>query len=324
MGPPDVKSGYAETPLPLKRYPTGTAELRARELQWWARYADAEERYFWGLAGSWQPLARARYLDAMARALVDARHVVEYGCGNGWVARAIADRIRRPVTGLDFSPAQIELANASNRDCPWTLFLSIEGPRDLPSTDGYVFHGVLHHMAEDEIHQLLGRVAARAPRGARVILAEPVIYPGQHADDGARALYDEIQAMTGEPRRAAERAGFAESPQVAAARRAAGERCWGEPPHGPSPMEKPFEGDEFTRLVAHYFVIEDARIVQYLPASQTIASELALVASYAPEPMAALASCLLREVDALERALLRMPRKPDGGWYLQMICARVS
>lgn len=308
---------------PLTRYAQTTPALRQRELDWWAKYGESEERYFWGVTHSWQPLARLRYIDRMAALFADCAHVVDYGCGSGWLARALADRMQRPVTGVDFSAAQIALASESNADCPWTLFATITGPADLPPAPGYVFHGLLHHLSEQEIHDLLARVTALAPRGARVVFVEPVCYPGQVPDVRDTVLLQAIDELVNEPWRIAEARGLPVTEAVRAARDERDGRWWGDAPHGPSPMEKPFEHRELDELLGRYFAVESSTPVQYLPASQGLAVELAMLRDCDADLADQLAGELMPQVDALERVLLRLPRLPDTGWYMRLVEARV-
>jgi SAM-dependent methyltransferase len=312
----------AERP-PLNRLEHAEECLRARERQWWARYGRIEERYFWGLQHSWQPPARERYLASMAKLLTGSRHLVDYGCGDGWLARTIAQHIRIPVTGVDFSEEQVALANAANGNNPWTLFAQIDQVDDLPIVDGYIFHGVLHHLTAAEIHDLLERVATRCQSGSRVVLVEPCCFPGHEPDERDRVLLDSIDELAREPARAATDAGYAEPEEIRTVRTTGDGRWWGELPYGPSPMERPFEREELSALAHHYFEVNEDSLVQFLPASQGLAGQLALVAEYAPQLAQALALPLLQQMDALERVLLRMPKPPDSGWYMTLISAKV-
>lgn len=308
---------------PLTRYAQTSDALRQRELAWWAKYGASEERYFWGITDSWQPLARTRYIDRMAASLAGCSHVVDYGCGSGWMSRALAERMQRPVTGVDFSAEQIALAAQANADCPWTLFATIGGPGDLPPAPGYVFHGLLHHLSEEEIHELLQRVAALAPRGARLVFVEPVCYPEQTPDVRDTVLLKCIEELVNEPWRVAEAQGVAVSQAVQAVRDERDGRWWGDVPHGPSPMEKPFEHRELDDLLGRWFTVDASTPVQFLPASQGLAVELAMLRDCDADLADRLAAELMPRVDALESALLRMPRLPDSGWYMRMLEARV-
>lgn len=306
--------------LSLKRHPFPTPALRERELQWWARFGANEERYFWVLPHSWQPPARMRYLDRIAAGLADCSHVVDYGCGNGWLSRALAERLQRPVTGVDFSPEQIALASRANADCAWTLFAAIQGVEDLPPAPAYVFHGVLHHLSTHEIHDLLQRVAQ--VRGARAFFVEPVCFPLCKPDARDRVLLDEMEHLVQEPWRVAAERGVAVPEPVRGAREEGAERWWGEAPFGPSPMERPFEFAEFGPLLASYFDITTTELVQYLPASQALAGELAMLTDAHAALADELAPSLMAQMDALERAWLRMPQPADSGWYMALVEAR--
>jgi SAM-dependent methyltransferase len=307
----------------LLRHPHTPPALRERELQWWARYGGIEERYSWGVVDSWQPPARLRYIGRMAEIFTDCSHVVDYGCGSGWLARMLAERLQRPVTGVDFSGEQIGLAAQRHADCPWTLFAPIDGPADLPRAPGYVFHGLLHHLSVAEIEALLDRVQTAAPRGARLVFVEPVCFPGNVPDIRDGVLLEAIDEVVKEPFREAQARGVVIVPAVQQARSEAETRWWGTAPYGPSPMEKPFERDELPRLLERWFDCKPQQLVQFLPASQALAGELALLRD-CDEPLAdAIAPGLMAQMDALERVVLRLPRQPDAGWYLQMIEARV-
>ena len=63
---------------PLTRYAQTTDALRQRELAWWAQFGESEERYFWGITDSWQPLARLRYIDRMAAVFAGWREMNDY------------------------------------------------------------------------------------------------------------------------------------------------------------------------------------------------------------------------------------------------------
>lgn len=307
----------------LLRHEHTPPALRERELQWWARYGGVEERYSWGVVDSWQPPARLRYIGRMAEIFAGCSHVVDYGCGSGWLARTLADRMQRPVTGIDFSAEQIGLAAQRHADCPWTLFAPITGPADLPRAPGYVFHGLLHHLSIAEIQQLLDRVRAIAPRGARLVFVEPVCFPGNAPDARDKVLLDVIEDVVKEPFREAEARGVGIVPAVQQARDEAETRWWGAEPYGPSPMEKPFERDELALLLGQWFDCNTAQLVQFLPASQALAGELAMLRDCDQALADALAPGLMAQMDALERVVLRLPRQPDAGWYMQMIEARV-
>ena len=172
----------------LARNEYATAEERRRESLWWETYADIEEHFFWVLPTEFQPLARERYLQRAAGFLDGAGRIVDYGCGNGWIARKLGHLLPARITGLDFSPAQIALARAASAGQDARIdFQTIDGPRALPPAEGYVFHGVLHHLPASEIHDLLEQVQRLAPSGARLVFVEPTCFPKNEPTEGQQA-----------------------------------------------------------------------------------------------------------------------------------------
>lgn len=308
----------------LARNEFATAEERRRESLWWETYADIEEHFFWVLPQEFQPLARARYLRRAAEFLRGAPRIVDYGCGNGWIARQLADLLPARITGLDFSPAQIALARSAGTGQDARIdFQTIDGPRALPPAEGYVFHGVLHHLPAAEIHDLLEQVQRLAPSGARLVFVEPTCFPKNEPTEAQQALLARIAQVIEEPAQALERSGRQPGPRIRQLRDTADERWWGTLPYGPSPLERPFLGDELQRSVAHYCEVKDTRVVQYLPASQAMGGELTMLAEDDPELARVLAPELLQRVDQLEQDLIAQDPLPDTGWYMQMITAQV-
>jgi hypothetical protein len=149
-------------------------------------------------------------------------------------------------------------------------------------------------------------------------------FPGHEPGDRDRVLAAVMEELVQEPWKVAGQRGVQAPPAVRKARAQADSRWWGKAPHGPAPMEKPFEGDELGRLVATFFDASPVELVQYLPASQALAAELAMLNDASPELVEEIAPSLMTQMDALERAWLRMPKPADLGWYMGFIEARVS
>lgn len=307
----------------LNRQRTASSVLRERESKWWQHFAVLEDRYFWVLPDAVQPPARTRYLARVAEYLRGCKQVVDYGCGSGWLARTVATQTQAEVVGLDFSQAQIELARQAHAGIAGLSFETIHGPAELPRADAYIFHGLLHHLPGDEIDELVANVAARAAPGARIVVVEPTCFPGQNPDARDRALLDEIDAVVAAPAAALAARGIPEVEAIARIRAESAARWWGELPYGPSPMERPFERDELARYLGTKFRVLSSEPVQFLPASQALAGELAMLAETAPGLAAEIGPELQRRVDALERVLLRFPTPPDSGWYMNMLTAQV-
>lgn len=298
--------------------------LREKEILWWQRFARSEERFSWVLPEVFQPLPRERYMQRIADALGDPELVVDYGCGDGWISRALAKRMSSRFLGLDLSAAQIVLARDASRQFPRLDFRVVAGPEVIPSANTYILHGVLHHLPADEIFRLLERIKDVAPDGAALVVVEPVWFPGNSPDQTDKNLLSAMKHIVEEPARALRAQGRSPGPEVERFRRDAGERWWGEPPYGPSPMEKPFEHDELNAVLERYFAIEYTQPVQFLPASQDLATELALLAEDAPDLARAIQPQLQGPMDLLESALLKFSRLPDIGWYMTLTMARIG
>lgn len=326
MSPTLMRNPRAPTRVrpPLARNEYATAAEREREGQWWAKYAQIEEHFYWVLPADFQPRARQRYMQRAADFLHGAKHVIDYGCGNGWITRKLGELLRTKVTGLDFSATQIALARSTPAPQGVTIdFQIVDGPQSLPAADAYVFHGVLHHLPASEIHDLMEQVQRLAPSGARLVFVEPTCFPKLEPTEEQQALLDRINALIQEPAAALLRAGRHPGAHVQHVRDTADERWWGELPYGPSPLERPFLGDELSKVISHYFDLHDTAVVQYLPASQAVAGELTLLAEDAPDLAHAIAPDLLLRVDELEQTLIGLDSLPDTGWYMQLLTATV-
>jgi SAM-dependent methyltransferase len=312
-------------PLPaLTRHLHITPEMRSEELRWWEQYALLEERYAWVLPPRLQPLARGRYLNKVAEAFAGCRHVVDFGCGNGWIARELASRVGCSITGLDFSEPQIALARAGGTAGGRIDFRVIDSVDALPRADGYLLHGVLHHLSITEIADLLSALSMRGSDGARVVVVEPVRFCGHEPTTEQRRTLERATALVAEVARRRDEAGVIESAETRAIRGRLAQRWWGKDPYGPSPLEKPFENGELAELLKQYFYVRDHSLVQLLDASQVLAGELALLDRDAPDLAARLARELFPAADAVEREILAWASRPDLGWYMVMATADVT
>jgi len=313
----------SEALLPkLARRALPTQELRQKEGQWWSRFAQDEEEFFWVLPQRLQPIARKRYMGEVLDAVRGASTVVDYGCGNGWTSRMLA-KTAQHVMGLDFSRAQLDLA-AQVTGFPNVSYRLIQGPEDLPVADAYVFHGVLHHLTGWEVVDLFQKIKARAKPGACIIVIEPHCYPGGVVDAVASQILADIGRCFEDVQRLRETLNVSYSARTLAAINSAEERWWGEAPYGPSPMEKPFEGNELAELLKVFFSVEGDSVVQYLNASQAVAGQLAMLLHDEPGLTDQTVNQASSKIDLLESRLLTKPTLPDTGWYMRFIKARVA
>jgi SAM-dependent methyltransferase len=313
----------SEALLPkLARRALPTQALRQKEGQWWSRFAQDEEEFFWVLPQRLQPIARERYMGEVLDAVRGASTVVDYGCGNGWTSRMLA-KTAQHVVGLDFSRAQLDLA-AQVAGFPNVSYRLIQGPEDLPAAEAYVFHGVLHHLTGWEVVDLFQKIKARAKPGASIIVIEPHCYPGSPVDDEASEILADMERCLQEVQELRATLTVSYSDRTHAAIHSADERWWGEAPYGPSPMEKPFEGNELAELMEVFFSIEGDAVVQYLNASQAVAGQLAMLLHDEPALAEDVISQARSKIDLLESKLIAKASLPDTGWYMRFIKARVA
>ena len=173
----------APTSMRSARLATTSPELDAAEAEWWNRFSPVNER-LWGLDDTTAIALRASYLDRAARFLADsgAERVLDLGCGSGFVSGYLAER-GFTVLGLDVSEEQIRLARESARDRGLGDRLSFEvaGIERLRERgerfDGIVTHAFLHHLAADELNELLGDMRALVALGGAAWFLEPVFFP---------------------------------------------------------------------------------------------------------------------------------------------------
>lgn len=305
----------------MRRRLTSTPDLDRREGQWWARYGELEERYCWVLPERFQPLARLRYLDHLVAALARHEVIVDYGCGTGWLSLMLARRTQARIVGVDRFGSQIERArdNARRLGIQNVGFMAIHDLESLPVASAYVFHGVLHHLAADEIDALFETVRNRQGGAADLMVVEPTVYPGAGADAVQERLWAEAGHLFSWRDRAA-RLSFAKvHPQEARMRAMIDGRWAGEAPHGPSPKEKPFEGDELATYLGQRFRVIEERPVQCLALSQRMSSDLALAELSQPGFVRLFGPFLRRRIAGIERRLLATDSLPDHSWYMSLI-----
>lgn len=104
---------------------------------------------------------------------VGARDVLDVGCGEGGVARALSRRGFR-VTGID--PSIAAVARAAQR-VPSARFLCAQAeqlPAGLPAFDAAIFVNSLHHIVEGAMPGALLQAAAVLRPGGRLVVIEPL------------------------------------------------------------------------------------------------------------------------------------------------------
>lgn len=107
----------------------------------------------------------------------DDTDFLDIGCGNGEVAKYIAQTYRGNVTGIDIDPEQVKIARDSDGDIPHLKYLEADST-DLPfeddSFDVVLSFGVLHHI--DNWDDALEEIKRVLRKGGYFIYGD-IIYP---------------------------------------------------------------------------------------------------------------------------------------------------
>lgn len=304
----------------LNRYSETSEDLLERELLWWSTFGESEESFFWALENKPQPISRLRYIDDAIEFLSDCSSIVDFGCGNGWLSRQLAKTFSKEIIGIDFSESQIELAK-KNTPIKNIKYKKIDHVSDLPTANGYIFHGVLHHMDSSNILKILSIVNEHAESGTKVVIIEPCCFPGVPVTEEQQKTIASINEILSMPQSILHEKGLSVSEKSQTILEQVNSRWWGELPYGPSPMERPFEYEELCRLSDHFFNVISSKLVQYLPASQALASQIAIHSEYGKQELQDHIGSLLKDMDLLESSILKSLPAPDTGWYMNMTLA---
>jgi cyclopropane fatty-acyl-phospholipid synthase-like methyltransferase len=108
--------------------------------------------------------------------LKDDDEVLDLCCGNGLLTSKIAGKCRR-ITGVDFSPPLIAIANRYHRPlntryyCLSALDITAKGiEQSRPFTKIYMYEG-LQHFQEEQLSHLIGRILALSNAETVILLA---------------------------------------------------------------------------------------------------------------------------------------------------------
>ena len=174
-------------------------EIARLEQQWWDENAALVAKV-WELHDEVSHVARRRYLQRARQFFAAGRddaHVVELGCGSGWVGQSICGRELR-ITGTDFSASQIALAreNAARKRLDAFTHYQVATSGVWPSLDragtGILIHAFLHHLDGAELDAFFDMLHRNVPPGTQIWIYEPAFYPdpaaGGATDPAAKAF----------------------------------------------------------------------------------------------------------------------------------------
>lgn len=167
-------------------------EIARLEQQWWDEHAPLVAKV-WELHDEVSRIARSRYLRRARHFFVAGRddaHVVELGCGSGWVGQSICGPGLR-ITGTDFSASQIALAreNAERKRLGAFTHYQVATSGVWPALEragtGILVHAFLHHLDGAELDAFFDMLHRHVAPGTQIWIYEPAFYPDAPAGNAA-------------------------------------------------------------------------------------------------------------------------------------------
>lgn len=288
---------------------------------WWDRYSAVEDEFCWTQTPAIQRFLRSDYISHIVESSRGSRLTVELGCGSGWLLVLLAKRGAENLVGLDFSDNQIALARQRAKEAgveDRVRFEHVSEPRDVgdAACDLVIMHAFLHHLSVTEIERVVASASRLLSPTGRLIVFEPVRYPGEPMAERGRRLIDRINWLRGLPGRGMRRGFRSQSAAEQAVRALLREREVGIPPFGPAPKEIPFDPGEIQRLMAPMFTVSAWK--RCLCVSHEAAKELLLLRLSHPWRAQMLMWPLLWLVRRLERELLSLEKLPPLPWVFEM------
>jgi SAM-dependent methyltransferase len=308
-----------------RRPETSSPALDAAERAWWSEFADVEERFCWAQTPRVQRVLRGHYVDDIKKIARRHPRIIEFGCGSGWLSLQLAQFARADVTGLDWSPEQLEHARNNAKSAGHAGRLRyIEGNIDPASLEGRfdlaIMHGFLHHLSRSEIREATTQAhRVLAPTG-RLVAVEPVQYPPGRETPKAQWLIHRQQWLAGLQGRGRRFRWRRYSEAEQAARGKINRRGAGVPPFGPSPKELPFDPDELPGLLRPLFEVE--RRQRCLSMSHLVAQEYLLLGLSHPWLASLILWPVLQWARHLDRRLTALEPPPANIWVFEMFEAR--
>jgi len=306
-----------------------SAEMESKELEWWQEFSELEERFAWVQTPMIQRILRGRYVREIVKYAGAGGRILELGCGVGWLCCVLGESGAREVIGVDFSPAQIAIAQEHAEA------IGLAGRVHFRCTDGtqenslkelydcVVVHAFLHHLNKSEIR----RTIASAPRllkpNGTFIVFEPVMHKGK--PEQKLSVHFRLQNILSQYALRGQRKGIRRvTPEEKHWRDMFAHRNWGVAPHGPSPKEMPFAPGELEGYLSSHFVIE--RQVACMVRSHLVVQEWLLRELSHPRSTRLLLPWVARAAAWADNGLIQQIESLPGLWTFNMwVCrTRVS
>lgn len=303
------------------RLEKSTPDLDAAERAWWDRYSAVEEEFCWVQTPPIQRFLRREYISHIVDASRHSNLTVELGCGSGWLLVLLAKEGAKNLVGVDFSRSQIDFARRRAKDAGVgdnVRFECISEPSEVrvAACDLILMHAFLHHLSVAEIERVVAHTEEFLSERGRLIVFEPVRYPGDPEAERGRRLVERINWLRGVPGRGMRRGFRSLSTRERDVRALLSEREVGVPPFGPAPKETPFDPGEIQRLMGPAFTLSAWK--RCLCVSHEVAKELLLLRLSHPWRARVLMWPVLWLTRRLERELLSLERLPPLPWVFEM------
>jgi len=299
-------------------------DIEAQEIAWWQTFGEVENRFCWVQPRSVQRILRGHYVKRIARSTSETSHVLELGCGTGWLCRLLAQAGARRVIGLDFSAAQIEIARRETRDAglhdrvDYVCTSTAEyASRAKERFDTLIMHGFLHHLSVAELEEVLNASANLVRPGGQILLFEPFRRTPQ-ASAGPlfwRSIgYQQRLLHAARPENPARKLPCSVAEK--SWRDIINRRSQAIPPRGPSPKELPIRADELTTLLPAGWIRESTFPCMLL--SHLVVQEWLLRAESLPLPDHAAVNYVARLASFLDRIACREKNIPENYWAFDL------
>lgn len=307
-----------------KRPETTPPEIELKELEWWKNFAELEEQFAWVQPPEMQKILRSKYVKEIIKITGGKGRILDLGCGAGWLSIALAKAGAKEVIGVDFSPAQINIARsrADKEGLTERLhFQCTDGTKGDPfirTYDCVVIHGFLHHLSKSEIIQTIAGIPQILKPGGKLIIFEPILHITNNKF--IISFWEKSLNKLSEFASRGHRWGIRIfSEEEACWRDLFARRNWGLPPHGPSPKEMPFQDGDLEYYLETYFSIESQKTC--MVKSHLIVQEWLLRQLSHPRSTRMLLPFIALAATWLDSKLIASQKFSPGAWKFNMfIC----
>lgn len=164
------------------------------ELEWWNTFSPIMAHQ-WELTPKLNNILRRDLITDFVKFLFKENgHILDVGCGNGWITRIFSDR-GMICTAIDFSENQISLAKSlsvnSNHEGINYLCTDIIDYSSAVTNEKYdsiIVNALLHHLSEEEISRVVKNLEGLLREKGRIYFYEPFVFDDSTDRKFARKL----------------------------------------------------------------------------------------------------------------------------------------